>query len=115
MKLFDFDKLIKTLSGYIETKIELLKLDVQDTLNSILGKLIILAIILILALLGLIFISFGVAVTLNNYLDSRFWGFILVGTVYLALGAILVYTQRTRIKLGFTACPNEDLKEQNPE
>ena len=96
LKIFDIDRLLASLQGYIETKVELVKLDAKEELQSVIAKLLVLGILVILGLLTVLFLSFGIAYFLNDLLDSNIWGFAIVGVLYL-LGSILVFTNRDRI------------------
>lgn len=93
MKLFDLDKLLNTLTGYIETKVELLKLDAKEELESLIGKLIVFFIIAICFLLAISLVSFGLAAILNNFLDSAYLGYMILGVVYMVLG-LIVYQKK---------------------
>lgn len=88
MKLFNIDKLVANLTGYIETKIELIQLDVREELTLLIAKVIAFAIVAFFGLLAVVFISFGLSALLNNYLGSHYQGYLLVGLLYLILATV---------------------------
>ncbi|MDB4447778.1 phage holin family protein [Roseivirga sp.] len=96
MGLFDFDKLVETLTGYLETKIELLKLDAKEELSGFIAKSLIFLFVLVFAFLTLLLFSLGLSSVLNSYLGSSYLGFLIVGVIYLTL-ALLVYSQRSTL------------------
>ncbi len=100
MKLFDLDKLLNTLTGYIETKIELLKLDAKDELENLISKLLVSSIIVVCALIAISLLSFGLSQVLNGYLKSSYLGFLIVGVFYLLI-AIVVLSKKDNLATRF--------------
>lgn len=88
MKLFNIDKLVENLTGYIETKIELVQLDVKEELIQIVAKALAYSIISLFGILALVFISLGLGALLNDYLQSSYQGYLILGLFYLILAGI---------------------------
>jgi hypothetical protein len=88
-KLFKLDNLLNSLTGFIEAKIEYHKLQVKKEVVHLLARLVLLFLLTMLALPFFIFISFFLAIVLNNALSSQFLGFLFVAVMYLSLGIIL--------------------------
>ncbi len=78
MKIFEQDGLVDTIYKYIHTQIELTKLEVQERLEVMIKKLILLLVVVMLATLFLLFLLFSLAFYLNSVLSSDFWGFVIV-------------------------------------
>jgi uncharacterized membrane protein YqjE len=93
LKILNIDRLLESLTGYLETKIELFRLDVEDEIQKVIAKAIILVIVLICVFFALFLISISLSQFLNSLLDSRFLGFMIVAVIYLAFGAV-VYNKR---------------------
>lgn len=93
MKLFDLNKIIDTFTGFLETKIELMKLDAKEELSGLIAKALIFLFVFVLAFLTLLLFSLGLSSVLNSYFGSSYLGFLIVGVIYLTL-ALLVYSQR---------------------
>lgn len=96
MKIFNIDRLLESLTGYLETKIELFRLDVEDEIQKVIAKAIILVIVVICVFFALFLISISLSQFLNALFDSRFLGFMVVAVLYLAFGGI-VYSKRERL------------------
>ena len=75
------DKLIK----YVEINIELFKLDLKEGIVRVIAKIIRFMLTLILLSFMLLFVSLGLALYLNQALQSQFYGFMLVGGAYAVL------------------------------
>lgn len=96
MKLFDLDKLINTLTGYIETRIELLKLDLKEGLSVAITKLVLISLLSLFGFFVVFFVFLGLAAILNDLLESHFWGYLLVAGFF-ALGLFIVLALREKI------------------
>lgn len=86
MKIFDFNKLIETVSAFIETKIELLKLDLQEQLVQVMARLLAWSVLILSILTAVFFLSLGLSVALNEVLESAYWGYFIVAGVYILIG-----------------------------
>ena len=96
MKLFDFDKLIDTLTSYIETKLELFKIDLKEELRVIVAKAFVYLSIILLSLLAIIFALGAFGGWLNQQLNSSYLGYLIdFGIVLFTL--ILVYTNKSKV------------------
>ncbi len=111
MKLFDLEKLIDTFTGFLETKIELIKLDAKEELSGLIAKALVLFMLMLLGLMAMIFLSFGLSTVLNAYLKSSYLGYIIVGVIYLSLCG-LIYTQRTSLLERIRAEANKEVSEE---
>jgi len=98
LKLFDFDKLVASLTGFIETKVEIIKLDVEEEVKKVVAKAVIFVFIGIGAGLALFFLSMGLATLLNTLLGKPYIGYGIVAGIYLLL-AIIGYLKRDSIYL----------------
>jgi uncharacterized membrane protein YqjE len=96
LKLFDIDRLLDTLTGYLETKLEIFKLDLKEEIATTLSKIIIYVMIGILAILALAFTLLAVAAYVNEYLDSGYLGY-LIDVAILILIAFLLYFNKKKI------------------
>lgn len=82
MKLFDFHKLIEALTGFIETKVELWKLEAKEEIGALIAKTLVVMLLALGAVMVLLFFTLGLAFLLNNVLESKIWGFVIVGSLY---------------------------------
>jgi len=85
-----------SLTGFIETKVELVKLDVENEVKKIIAKGVIIVFIGMTASLVVFLISVGLANFLNDLLDSQYLGFWIMALVYLLI-CVIAYTRRETI------------------
>ena len=84
----NFDSIVDNLSGYVEKRIALFKIEIKEDLA--LGSArIVIALVLSLAIFMIIlFSSLAIGVYFNNLLNSAVWGFLIVAGFYLLLFAL---------------------------
>ncbi|MBJ6117555.1 phage holin family protein [Pontibacter sp. BT310] len=82
--------IIDNLMGYIDTRIDIIRLEIQDKLKvAFVGA----THGILLGLVGfmcLIFVNIFLGLLLNHLLDSTFWGFGIIALFYIVLLVILV-------------------------
>lgn len=93
-KFLKLDNLISNLTGYVETKVELIKVEVRDDVISGLAKAITYLIISFVFAMVLLLLSIGLAFVLAERIGT-FWGFGIVGGIYLVLGVILFFSRQS--------------------
>jgi len=79
------DSLIGNLTGYLDTRIDLVRLEIQQKISTALVGTIHGVTLAVLGMFFLIFLSVFAGLALNSALDSPFWGFGIVAGFYLAL------------------------------
>lgn len=84
------DSMMGNLMGYIDTRIDLIKLEIQSKMKS--GFISMLHAILLgfSAFMALIFLNIFLGLLLNDLLDSSFWGFGIITLLYIILFVILI-------------------------
>jgi uncharacterized membrane protein YqjE len=82
--------MIGNLMGYIDTRIDLIKLEVQMKLKSGLVSLLHVVLLGFAAFMAVIFLNIFIALVLNDLLNSQFWGFGIVTLFYIVLLVIMV-------------------------
>jgi hypothetical protein len=102
------DSLISNLTGYLDTRIDIVKLEAQQKVSTILVGTIHGATLAILGLLFVIFVSIFAGLALNSALDSPYLGFgIVAGFYLLLLVLVLVGVDKT----AFQGLANKVLKD----
>ncbi|MFD2719173.1 phage holin family protein [Hymenobacter monticola] len=79
------DSLIGNLTGYLDTRIDLVRLELQQKISTGLVGTIHGVTLAVLGMFFLIFLSVFAGLALNSALDSPFWGFGIVAGFYLVL------------------------------
>ena len=93
MKLFNTDKLLETLTSYLETKLEIFKLDLKEEIAATLTKVIIYLIIGLLGMISLIFLLLALAAVLNDYFESSYIGYLIDTGILVLIGGILYFNK----------------------
>lgn len=84
------DSLIGNLTGYLDTRIDLVRLELQQKVSTALVGATHGATLAVLGLLFIIFASVFAGLALNSALDSTYWGFGIVAGIYLLLLVLVV-------------------------
>ncbi|MCC2545788.1 phage holin family protein [Hymenobacter sp. BT175] len=79
------DSLMGNLMGYLDTRIDLVRLEAQEKVKTAFVGTVHGAAMGLIGLLFLIFLSIFAGLALNDALDSHFWGFGIVAGFYLVL------------------------------
>lgn len=91
-KFFKVDSLLSNLTGYVETRVELLKVEVKEDLSKGLAQAVAYLLIFFVFAVFLVFLSVGGALYIGRNLGPVA-GFCIVACVYLITGAILWFTR----------------------
>lgn len=84
-KFLKLDGLIENVSGYVEARIKLLKIEVREDVAKAITHGLLFAFLLLVAFLFIVFLSIGVALFLNRYFAEAYMGFSIVAGVYFFL------------------------------
>ena len=90
LKLLKLDKLFETLMKYIETQIELIKLDIKEQAEKSIQNIIQVLFIILAGSVFLVFFSICIAIGLNELFKSNILGYLCVSLVYLVILLIVV-------------------------
>jgi uncharacterized membrane protein YqjE len=93
-KFFKIDSLISNLTGYVETRIELLKIEAKEEISKGLSKVIVYFALTFIFAVFLIFLSVAVAMAIAESLGS-FAAFGIVSGFYLVIGIILFFSRNS--------------------
>ena len=84
------DSMIGNLMGYIDTRIDLIKLELQMKLKSGFIGLLHAVLLGVAGLMALLFFNIFLGLLLNHLLDSSFWGFGILTLFYVIIFVILI-------------------------
>jgi len=85
LKFLKIDQLLEKLTSYIEVRIELFKLEVKEDIGRTIAKAAFWGGVFLLLCFALALISFGFSYWLGEVLGGIFYGFFIVGGVYIAI------------------------------
>jgi uncharacterized membrane protein YqjE len=92
-KLFKFlrlDAIIDNLTGLIETRIELAKIEMKEEVAKIGARIIAGVVLSFLLVMIIIFLSFSVATWINSLLESAYWGYFIITGFYLVFFILII-------------------------
>jgi uncharacterized membrane protein YqjE len=89
-KFLRLDNLVENLSGYVETRIELIKIEIREEIAKVISNALMVSVLFLLGLLFLIFFSIGAAHYLNGFFSNPSVGFWIISGIYGVLGLIIV-------------------------
>jgi Putative Actinobacterial Holin-X, holin superfamily III len=99
-KFLRLDNLVDNLSGYLETRLELFKIEVREDVGRVLAQALMIIAILLLSILFLLFFSVGLAHFLNSYFEQPYVGYWIVAGIY-GLPCLIFIIFRKKISHAF--------------
>ena len=81
-KFLRLDGLFNHLSGYIEARIELFKIEIREDLAKALARVMIFSVIFFFGFMFMLFFSMGLAHFINQYFSEPFVGYWIVAGLY---------------------------------
>jgi len=99
-KFLRLDNLVSSFSGYVETRLQLYKMEIRDDVNKALSKALVYAVLGFFAFLFLIFFSIGLAHFINYFMTASFAGYWIVAGIY-GVAFMLVIIFRKQLDANF--------------
>jgi hypothetical protein len=94
-KFFKVDSLLSNLSGYVETRVELLKVEVKEDVSKGLAQAVTYLFIAFVAGLFVTFLSIAAALLLGKLLGNIV-GFLIIAVLYL-IGSVILWSSREKL------------------
>ncbi|UZD21333.1 phage holin family protein [Algoriphagus halophytocola] len=94
--MFKIGDLIQTLKGLVETKVDIVKQEVQEEFIKVLSRILVLILMGGCLLLVLLFMSLALAFYISQQLESPYLGFVIVGLIYFLLLCFLLITRENK-------------------
>ena len=86
-------EIIKTVKSIVETRVELVKQEIQDEFVGILSRIILLIAIGSMLLLVFLFLSLSMAFFLSQITQSPYLGFLIVALFYFLIVLVMILTR----------------------
>jgi uncharacterized membrane protein YqjE len=96
-KFFKVDSLISNLTGYVETRLEILKIEAKEELSKQTSNVIVYGTMAFMFAVVLLFSSVAIALAIGERLGN-FVGFAIVAGVYLIGGIVILVNREKLIK-----------------
>ncbi|EJF11416.1 phage holin family protein [Pontibacter sp. FD36] len=84
------NNLIDNLMGYIDTRIDIIRLEIQEKLKAAFVSAVHGALLAFFGLMSFLFVSIFLGLLLNHLLDSSFWGFGIIALFYVIVLVVLL-------------------------
>jgi uncharacterized membrane protein YqjE len=97
LKFLRLDGILANLTGYVEARIELMKLEVKEDITKALSKAALIMLIAFILTLFILFISMAIAYKISDA-TNPFTGFSIVAGFYLLVGVALWFSRSTILK-----------------
>jgi hypothetical protein len=99
LKFLRLDGIISNLTGYVESRVALVKIEIREEVASILSRGLMIMIIFLIAFLFVLFLSFGLAQYLNMLLESQFMGYMIVALFFGILLSVFLIGRKGLFKM----------------
>ncbi len=94
LKFLRLDSLVQNLTGFVETRIELMKVEIREDVAKGIARGLMMAAFFLVGFLFLIFFSLGTANFLNRFFDEPSIGYWIVTGIYAATFLILLASRK---------------------
>jgi uncharacterized membrane protein YqjE len=91
MKILDPNGLVDNIYKYVQTNIEIAKVEVQEKIEDTVKKVAIIAILALSVVLLLIFLLITLALFLNQILESHYLGFLIISALLAVITLITFF------------------------
>lgn len=88
--MLGIDKIFENIKKLIDTRLQIIKLEIKEEISKSLSNIIFSLIILNVALFSILFLSIGLSIYIGSLLENYYYGFLIIGGFYLALLLLLI-------------------------
>ena len=99
LKFLRLDEMIKNVSGYVESRIALVQLEIREEVARILSRGLMIMILFMVGFLFVLFLMLGLAQYLNAVMESQFAGYMIVALFFGILLFSLIIGRKGFFKL----------------
>jgi hypothetical protein len=99
LKFLRLEGLINNLSGYVETRVALIKIEMREEVASILSRALMIMLIILVGFLCLLFLSFATAQYLNALMMSEYAGYVMVALFFGLLLVLLLIFRKSFFRI----------------
>ena len=99
LKFLHLDEIINNLSGYVEARVGLIKVEIREEVADILSRGLMIMIFFLVGFMFLLFLSFGLANYLNTQLESESAGYMIIALFFGILLSFLLLFRKSFFKM----------------
>ena len=109
-RFLKLDSLLENITGYVETKIEIMKLDLKEDVSKLVSHVSVLLIIIMTGIFFLLFLSVAVALEIASHLGNLA-GFGIISAFYL-IAVVVLYAKRASLQERIESEIKQTIKER---
>ena len=98
LKFFKLDSIVSNLTGYVESRVALVKMEIREEVAAVLSRALIVMVMFLTGFLVLLFLSVGLAEYLNTIWEGDFIGFLIVGSFYALILILMIVFRKNLLK-----------------
>lgn len=99
LKFLHLDEIIKNLSGYVEARVGLVKIEIREEVAGVLSRGLMIMIFSLVGFMFFLFLSFGLASYLNTLLESEFAGYMIIASFFGLLLLVLLIFRKSFFRM----------------
>lgn len=92
------EELFYKLKEYVDIRLDLFRLKSVNKISGILSTLMVVLILVILLFLVMICLTIGIALLIGAWLGKAYYGFFIIGGIYIIIGLVLYYGRDKYLK-----------------
>lgn len=98
LKFLRLDTLIENITGYLEAKVALVKMEVREEVAGVLSRGLVMMMVAMVGFLFVLFAGLALSLYLNTVLESQFLGYLIVAGGFGLILAILLIGRKSFFK-----------------
>jgi hypothetical protein len=98
----DLELLFEKTADYVETRVELLKLQAVDKTSDVVSSLVVMFIVTVIFSIVFFILNIGLALWIGRLLGKTFEGFFIIAGFYAIVGLLIYLLKATFIKTGIS-------------
>jgi len=91
LSFLNIDSIVDNLTGLVEKKVELFKIDLKEDAAKAGARIVVIAIMALSLFMAILFISIGLSFVIGNLLNSEMTGFFIMGGFYLLIILFFIF------------------------
>lgn len=98
LKFFKLESIYNNVTGYVESRVALVKLEIREEVAQILSRSLIIMLMFLAGFLFVLFLSIGLAEYLNGYFEGPYAGYVIMAGFFAVVLLILVIFRKALFK-----------------
>jgi len=95
LSFLNIDSIIDNLTGLVDNKVELFKIEFKEDAAKAGSRIIVLLILGLSAFMAIMFISIALSILIGDALENEMTGFFIIGAFYILILIVFIFLNRT--------------------